>query len=80
MIIDITRAVIRDQQDQINWTDDYVNWLVEYVGPRVDYDPSTCLGKGEGWVLYSDIYGFQHVVLAEIQDTKLANLFALRWL
>jgi hypothetical protein len=80
MIIDITRAVIRDQKDQINWTDDYINWLVEYVGPKVSYDPSTCLGKGDGWKMFSDINGFQHFVLVDIRDPKLANLFALRWL
>ena len=83
--IDVTQAAIRDfNKDDPEWEKPYVNWLAHYVGPVVPHDPGTCISKGEGWEFKvdSEVKNFKVTVhwCVYIDDPKLANLFAIRWL
>ena len=82
--IDITAAVIRDTSQDLHWTKRYVDWLVENVGKRVEFDHGTAMDQGAGWKLYQRVgwtgKGLYQYVLVDIDDQKLANIFAMRWL
>lgn len=83
--IDVTQAAIRDfDKDDIEWEKPYINWLTEYVGPIVPFEHGTCISKGKGWEFKVDTeldnFSMSVYWCVYIDDPKLANLFALRWL